>query len=306
MKKIIILIFLILLTGCNNYNDIGSIAVVSTIAIDKNDNLYNIKINVLSSNQENEENIYSEICKSINECFDNLNNKLMKRLYLTHLDLLILGNNFIKEDYDNIMNFFLSQKTSRNAFTTIIVDKIDDKLLNYDSKDINNMLDFSTNGLAKKTTFDEIIKNILNYKISYIPYIENKNELEIKGYKAIYDENKLLTKEESIAVNLIQNNIKNLNLLLNQNNYKLENCNTIININNNININLSCDYLGNKKEKEKINNYIKNLIINYIENNNKNYFNYLIYKFNKNNNNKEYIVKIKLSQKEYSGGEIFD
>jgi len=307
MKKIIILIFLILLTGCNNYNDIGSIAVISTIAIDKNNGLYNIKINVLSSNQKNEENIYSESCININECFNNLNNKLMKRLYLTHLDLLILGNNFIKEDYDNIMNFFLTQKTSRNAFTTITVDKIDEKLLKYDSKDINNILDFSINGLAKKVTFDEIIKNILNYKLSYIPYIENKEELELKGYKVIYDENKLLNKEESIAVNLIQNNIKSINILLDKNNYKLENCNTTNIINNNININLNCDYIGKKENKDKLNNYLKNIILNYINNNSSNYFDYLIYKFDKNKSNKKiYKIDISLNYIENIGGEIFD
>ena len=57
MKKIYLIILVILLTGCTNYNDISNIAVVSSIGISVNGNNYNVYVKVLSSNQENEENI---------------------------------------------------------------------------------------------------------------------------------------------------------------------------------------------------------------------------------------------------------
>ena len=310
MKKIIFLILLTLLTGCTNYNDISNIAVVSTITIDKIDEQYDIKIKVLSSNQKNEENIYNETCPSINECFDKLNNQLTKRLYLTHLDLLVLDNSLNKDDYNNIMNFFLSQKTSRNSFTTVITDNINEKIFDYDTKDINNMLDLSitTTGLVNKVTFDEIIKNILNYKLSYIPYLENKDNLEIKGYKSIYEDNKILTEKESLAINLIQNNIKETTILLNDETYKLEGCTTLNSVDNNIiNINLTCNYKGKKEDKEKLTNYIKTILLDFIYNNKDNYFDYLIYKFEgKYKEEKEYKVKISLNYLETTGGEIFD
>ena len=74
------------------------------------------------------------------------------------------------------------------------------------------MLDLSINttGLSKIITLDNIVKDILNYKLSYIPFLEIKDHLEIKGYKTIYDENKILSSKESISINFIKNNINNI------------------------------------------------------------------------------------------------
>lgn len=312
MKKLILLFIALLLCGCENYyNDIGNIAVVSMIAIDYKENNYTSYIKVLSSNKENEEMLYEENCSNLNECFDNLNTKLTKRLYLTHMDLLVLSNNLNKENYNHILNFFMEQKTSRNSFATIIVDKIDSTILNSDTSDINNMLELSqtTNIISSKTTLSDIIKDILNFQISYIPYIETKEKIAIKGYKTIYDENKILTKNESIALNIIKNKIENFTIIIDKELYKLEECNTINKIDNNsIKINLYCKYHGNNKnETNKIETYLYNIIKSFIENNNENYFYYLIYKYGKEHQtNIDYKIEVQIDYTETTGGEIFE
>lgn len=303
MKKIILTILIfIFLTGCtNNYNDINNLAIINEIAIDYN-NSYEIYIKVLSTNQKNEDKIYKETGKSLNECFSSLNNKLTKKLYLAHLDLLILSNNLEKKQYKEIIEFFLNQETSRNNFNTVVVNKINKKFLTINSYDIENLLNLSikTNGIAKVKTFDNLIKDILNYNLSYIPYINTDNN-EIEGLKVIYDDNKILNINDSISVNFIFNLIDNITLLIDNNAYKIEQCNTINIIDENtLNIKVSCIYEGTKKDKEKIENYLNNIINNFIKNNNKNYFYYLENKFNLNNSKIKSTTEISL-MKESSG-----
>lgn len=276
MKKNILFLIIVILTGCTYYEDINNLAIIEEIAIDY-DNSYKLYTKVLSNNKEKEDKIYLEECNKLNECFNNLNNKLTKKLYLTHLDLLILSNNLKKDNYNEIMNYFLRESSSRNTFTTIITNKIDDNLLKMNAIDYQNLLDLSkkTIGIADNITFNDLVKNILNYKISYIPVIENN---EIKGYKTIYDEEKILSKDESIIVNFILNKIDDVTLLINEENKKLESCETLYkNKDNKLILSITCNHQG--KEKEDIINYLNNNINNFIKNNSLDYFYYLKEKY---------------------------
>ncbi len=311
MKKIYLIILVILLTGCTNYNDISNIAVVSSIGISVNGNNYNVYVKVLSSNQENEENIYIKTCTSLDECFNELSTELMKRLYLTHMDLLILSNNLAKKNYNEIFNFFLNEKSSRGSFTTIIVEHIDSKILQANTSDIKNILSLSlsTNGITSEVTLTDIIKDILNFNISYVPFIETQNEITVKGYKTIYDENKILTNEESLAINIIKNNIKTFQIIIDKNIYKLEQCYTTNKIHTkDIEINFYCKYYGNNEgDKENIENYLTKIIKAFTQNNKNNYFDYLLYKYkNFETNNMEYRVNVSIDYKPNIGGDIFE
>ena len=310
-KGLFFIFVIIFLTGCDHYNDIGNIAVVSSLGITIQGPNYKTYVKVLSSNSENEENIYTESCSDLDECFNNLNTQLMKRLYLTHMDLLILSNNLTKENYDHIFNFFLNQQTSRNSFSTIVVDKINNKILHADSMDINNMLSLSagTNALASRVSLSDIIKDVLNFRISYIPYIETGDFVTIKGYKTVYDENKLLNKEESIAVNLLKGKVKNFSVLIDKNTYHLEECNVINKVDGNfIGVDVSCNYHGDKEEDIPIiEKYLEKGMKSFIDNNNQNYLKYLIYKYeNRQVDVINYKVNININYKEKTGGDIFE
>lgn len=292
MKKIILLLIVLLTTSCTN-NDINNLAIINEIAIDYN-GIYKVYMKVLESDEKYE--IYKEEGTTIDECFSNLNNKINKKIYLTHLEVLALSNTLSEKNYSEIFNFFMKQESSRNSFDTIIVDKIDKNLFDFETKDIENLLRLSitTTGLVNQKTLDEIIKDILNFNISYIPYIDLTNK-EVKGYKSIYEVNKLMTKEESIAINFIFNKIDSIALLIDNKNYKLENCNTINDVKDNtIKINISCNMEGEEKNKEIVKSYLEEITNDYINNNNKNYFNYLGNKFNVKNYKIKPSIKIEL------------
>jgi len=275
MKKYILLFFVFFITGCSKY-DINNLAIVNEIGISY-DKSYNVFLKTL--NNSDETIIYSEGGKTIDECFFKLNNNIDKKIYLTHLELLILDENLEKEQFKEIFNFFLDQESSRNTFSTIITDRIDKKVLEESSSDILNKLKLSidTVGIVRDITLDNIIKNIFDFGISYVPFYKDG---EFKSYYEIYDIKKKLRKDDSIIINFLENNIKSITLLINNNSFKLSNCSTLFNINDNsLLYNIKCEYEGSFS-KTIIENYINEAFNKYINDNDIKYFNYLAFKYN--------------------------
>lgn len=69
MKKLLIIIFCLLISGCNNYRELNNIAVVSALGIDYKDNMYNVSVLVKDNakNDENKTSIYTYEGKSLDE-----------------------------------------------------------------------------------------------------------------------------------------------------------------------------------------------------------------------------------------------
>ena len=56
MKKIILLLIILLLSGCSDYKELNNLAIANTIGIDKKDNEYKLCIEVLNTDKENGKN----------------------------------------------------------------------------------------------------------------------------------------------------------------------------------------------------------------------------------------------------------
>lgn len=271
MKRILIITIAMLLSGCIN-NDINNLALINEIIIDYNDN-YKIYVNLIPENK-NQKTIIEE-GKTIEECFSKLSQTLSKKIYLTHLEILGLTDNIKKQNIKDIINYFLKQETSRNNFNTIIINKITNELFDIKPKDIENMLknSINTNGIVKEKKFDDIIKDILNYKLSYIPFFNIENKKFI-GYKSVYEEENLLSKDQSIAINFILNNIRDITLLINEKDYKLEKCYTTTNNKNNkLLFNIKCN--TSESNTQIIKDYLNNEINSFIKENNNSYFEHI-------------------------------
>jgi len=302
MKKInsLIILLLFFITGCTNYTDINDIGIINTLGIDKNDKNYIININMLTPNIDNLEKnkTYQVEAPSLNEAFDKLYLLTSKDINLSHLELLIISNKIKKDDYDNISSFFLNREDSRNNFNVVILENYKkETIFKFDSKDINSLIKTNHNedGIIAPKTFDEVIEDILNINISYIPTINIKENIEILGYRSIYKEEKLLTLRESISYNFLTNKIIKCNLVDENLNIKIDKSTTTLQVNKNkisINIDSTLTNYGKSKEPVKEYNYIlKKYISEYLENNNLEYFFNIIkkynYKYYKNNNDKK-------------------
>lgn len=323
MKKfILIFILLLFITGCVSYSDLNELGIIDMIVIDKINNEYVVSINMLLPTENDLENKKNYMSKnsSLNECINQLYLSTTKKISFSHLELLILTPNLEKNDYDEIINLFLNRVDSRNTFNTVIIDNTD-KILNYKSKDINDLININNEheGTVSIKQFDQIIKDILEFDISYIPKIKIEDEIIIEGYQSVYYQNKLLSQEESIGYNLITNKITKLLFTVDEIGFITEQALTNIKVNNNkitININTTYQITNNdsntnndneieKKYKEEIKKYI----MCYLNNNPHNYFYNLIkkhdYKYFKNNpNNIKLNFDIKISSTKIENSNI--
>ncbi len=309
MKNKILIILLLLTalfatTSCINYTELNQIGIINTMGINKTDNKYIININMLIPNENNinESVTLEQKGTTITEAYNNLYLSTSKKVNLSHLDLLILSNDLNEQDYINIKDFFLSQKDSRNNFNVVILENYSSSnIFKFNTIDINNLILTNSKelGIVTPKTIDEVIQDILTLNSSYIPTIKIDNDIEILGYRSIYNNEKLLTKEESKTFNFITNNIKESNISYKNTNIKVESNNTSISINKNvITINIFSTISGDIKSIKNIYELIlKNNINNYIKNNDLTYFYNLVEKYNKTPNNKNLDFSININTK---------
>lgn len=126
MKKIIIILITILLfSGCYNYKELNEIAVVSSIAIDKEDDEYLVSAQVMNAKQEEEsENsqviVYTSKGKTINEALRDMTMKSSRRLYGGHLSKLVISEEIAKEGIVNVLDLYQRLTEVRNEFTITV------------------------------------------------------------------------------------------------------------------------------------------------------------------------------------------
>lgn len=327
LKLVFITLLLLLTTGCVSYSELNELGIIDTILIDKNNNEYTITINVLTPEENNLENskIYSATNNTLSQCLNDLYLSTTKKISFSHLELLALTPNISRTDYDEIINLFLNRADSRNTFSTIIV-STPDQLMEYKSKELNNLININheEEGSVAIKQFDSIIKDILEINISYIPRIKIDQEVIIEGYQSIYEENRLLSKEESIGYNFTTDQLVQALFTVDDIGFKVNSSKTNIIVNKNkINLDINNTYQiisnnTNLKEKDiekKYNQEIKKYINEFLKNNKYNYFYNLIkkynYKYYQNNNNIQLdfeinIVSSKIDNSNIKGGNQYE
>lgn len=130
MKKIIIILIIVLLfTGCYNYKELNEIAIVSSISIDKDNDEYLVSAQVMNAKPEEEsENsqviVYTSKGKTINEALRNITMKSSRKLYSGHLSKLVISEEIAKEGIVNILDLFQRLTEVRNEFTITIAKNI--------------------------------------------------------------------------------------------------------------------------------------------------------------------------------------
>ena len=102
MKKLLIIVVcLLLISGCYDYRELNDMSVVDGIYIDYEDNKYNVRLEIVKSNKGKDGNeIKNEILsgkdKNISKAFTKAIGKSVKEVYLGHVSLLVVSNNLAK------------------------------------------------------------------------------------------------------------------------------------------------------------------------------------------------------------------
>lgn len=249
MKKIIILIIpLLLLTGCYNYRELNELAIATAVEVDKIEDEFHLLVQVANPKNQNDASsanqpqfvTYEAKGKTIQEAFRNIINESSRKIYGMHIQLLIITENIAKNDLESMLDFFFRNTEIRKEFY-VVLDKTnnnDDKLLkiltpvtNLSSQSILNSLETNSKymGVSNLLTFNDLMDIYLDdNKELVLPtvymegnYQEGETQENLKttdstasiylGNMAIFKDEKLLgylTKKQSITINILKNEIK--------------------------------------------------------------------------------------------------
>lgn len=246
--KIIILLLTIfpLITGCYNYQELNNLSIVTGTSIEKIDNKYKITIQVVNPKKSDDTSstnqptfiTYSQLGDTLQEAYRNIVLTSSRRIYGSHINILIISEDIAKEDISQILDFVFRNTEMRKEFN-VLLSKEPSKLLelntpitNISSNNIKDTLTADTLHLAasRQITFNEMMNMYLNPNLEIVlPTVEmigNFNEGEnidnLKNtnpnadYKltglAIFKGNKILTtlnEKESVNYNIVTNNVTN-------------------------------------------------------------------------------------------------
>lgn len=181
MKKILIIILTLLLcTGCFDYKEINDLAIINAIGVDYENDEYVITLEILNDQIDKDSSkitSYTKVGhgKNLTSAIENAADKLSKQLIFNHIKLMILSKSIIEEKFENIIDLFLRNTYFRENFYVISTTKNKpETLLNHTTNEapiastaITDTLEsirYSSNTNVLKK-FDEIVEEVITYGI---------------------------------------------------------------------------------------------------------------------------------------------
>ena len=220
MKKLLlVLLITTFITGCSSYTELNDLGLVSLLGIDYKDDMYQIYVTIMEGNQDdgtlekNQKYFYSE-ANTLEEAFQKITLQSDKKIYLSHIDCLLITEELIDNKLKNVLTNFLNNNESRNNFNIVLVK---DNLETYFNENItadkiNKLILINSNesGTITEMDFEIFLKNLLIDSNSSIPTISyNEDNLQVEGFTLIknYRVFDSLNLEESFIFNLLNNNV---------------------------------------------------------------------------------------------------
>lgn len=245
MKVIkILLLFLLIstLSGCADYRELSDMAIVSSFGIDKVDDEYRITSQILDSKQKSEGDtgsttpeivVYNSTGKTLHEAIRNATLQAPKKLYVGHVETVIISENFAKENISEMFDFFLRDVEASKDFNILlakdysITDIMDilTPLETIPASNIASSIEIATKlqGSTDEVTFEKFVSNVLKTGIdAVIPVVtieEEKSENEEINPKkrlaltkefGVFKKDKFLTyisEDASLGYNLLNMNV---------------------------------------------------------------------------------------------------
>ena len=247
-KKIFILILVILLlTGCSDYRELTDMAIISNLGIDKVDEEFHITVQILNSksnsNDDSKKNsseviLYNSKGKTIHEALRNTSLESPKKLYVGHLESIIISERIAKSNISELFDFILRDpEITKDANILMIKDasinevmSIITPLESIPAESIKSSIEVASKiqGSVNNIPFDEFAATIIETGIDpVIPLItikENKSDnKEVNPEKRIVMSKELamfsrekfvgyLNRDAAFGYNIALNNV-------NKNNY---------------------------------------------------------------------------------------
>lgn len=260
MKKIFIFIFCLFLCGCGNYAELNKLSIVTAVGIDKVKGKYEVsflianapKVDTSSKEGEAQTIVYKGKGKTISEASQKIDQISPKELYFGHINVVVISEKVSKSGFFKVADFLIRNPETRKKFYLLQakdvkagdVLKIVSPLESFPSQSIATLIESNQDSKSVTTsiTYSNFIEEILKEgNDAILPSVtikgsvkkgSNESNLESTepnsylslGPLAIYRKDKLvgfLTNKESQSVNIINNQVKELNYMVDYDNTKI-------------------------------------------------------------------------------------
>ena len=180
-------IILTTLTGCYDYREINTLAIVSATEINKIGDEYQVSVQAINPQAPDKTAvpqapfiIYTGTGKTIQEAYRSITLSASRFMYSNHLDLLIINEKIAKENISDLIDYYTRNPGIRTEFYVLI--SKDDNILSVttpideiSSASIKESIenDYKYYGVSSRTTFIEFVNMNLNPNLEIVlPTIE--------------------------------------------------------------------------------------------------------------------------------------
>jgi len=231
MKKwLILLIIPFLLTGCYDYKELNSRAIVSGIALDFKYDAFQVTLEILNSKKSDSEKESSEKTyyvegtgQTISEAIQNCNLKVSKDAYYSHLKVMIISESIAKEKMDKVLDYLLRDPNIRNIFIPVMAEGSDaGEVLKtvstanpVSSEAIQNLIEnnMQSNHIGIEQDFEVFADAFIDLrKDAVMNTVKKEKENIVLSGIATFRGSKLATilnQQEAAVYNVLSNNSKN-------------------------------------------------------------------------------------------------
>lgn len=224
MKKIIILLCLLILTGCTDYIEINDLGIATGIIIDYKDDMFEVTTQLIINEQESEIKVYTTKSPSIEEAVTEVSKLSNKELFASDLKVLIITENIIENNI-NYYDIFLRNSKLKMDFKVYLANSeiSKDILKMYDQNDgsslyIDQMISYNEKVFSSSLglEFINLVKLSLEYGVNPVypnlTIIKNNDEdiIYLDKLVSYNKEFKRLELDEidGVFYNILTNNIK--------------------------------------------------------------------------------------------------
>ena len=213
MKKILLIIIIIFLTGCYNYTEINDLAFISSIGIDynKTNEKFIVTYEILNDNSTgegkiNESYTISAEGKNITDAFNNTSLKVNNKPYFYHLKIIAIDETISKKHMKDVVDYILRNPDVKNEFFLILIKNAKAKDILDKSDEVDPDIGNKIFKMIKSNEEQNNISIDQNFEATTKFFtINDKDEIIELGLSAFkeYEYIKTLTNEESALFNLI-------------------------------------------------------------------------------------------------------
>ncbi|MBQ9011765.1 MAG: Ger(x)C family spore germination protein [Bacilli bacterium] len=123
-KILITLLLCFCLCGCNNYRELNDMAIITVVSIDKTDDKYELSFLVANARNsqttskegEAQTTVYSGKGNTLLEAAEHIDFKSPKKLYLGHINVVIISEQIGKEGFLKVSDFLMRYPETRKQF----------------------------------------------------------------------------------------------------------------------------------------------------------------------------------------------